>query len=81
MSVTQLRPRKLAISSRGMMLDIVDALDTEIRFATAIDLAIAGEANICGFDCSTLCTLSTVHIERLGAIREKLEALRIGGAS
>jgi hypothetical protein len=76
MSVTQLRLRKSAVSQRDLPAGLMDALDTEIRFAQAIELAIMGEAGICGFDCSDLCTLTTIHRERLEAI-----AGMLGGAS
>jgi hypothetical protein len=76
MSVTQLRPRKSATSQGNLPVGLRDALDTEIRFAQAIELAIIGEAEICGFDADDLTALTTAHVERLRAIAEGL-----GGAS
>ena len=74
MSVTQLRPgRSVRAGNRPSVNgDLIDALDNEVRFAQAIELAIIGEAEICGFDSSDLSALTTAHVERLRAITEKL---------
>lgn len=80
MSVTQLQPRKSAPSQRDPLVDLLAALKTEIRFAQAIELAILGEAALFKFDSSDLCTLVTVHRDRLWAIADKLESLK-GGES
>ena len=78
MSVTKLQPRA---SIRPDHIDVIDALDNEVRFAQAIELAILGEASICSFDPSNLCALTTTHAERLKAIAQKLATLQIGGES
>ena len=83
MSVTQLRPRNSvrAGNKPSDHVDLIQALHNEVRFAQAIELAIIGEAEICGFDADDLTALTTAHVERLRAIAEKLASLRIGDAS
>ena len=79
MSVTKFQPRKPILSPKH--IDVIDAIESEIRFAQGIELAILGESSICHFDPSDLCSLTTAHVERLRAIVEKVAALRIGDAS
>jgi len=55
--------------------DLLDEIDVESRIAQTIELAIAGEAVICDFDPSDLCTLTAAHIKRLQAISKKGLAL------
>ena len=75
MSVAQLRPRKpMPVSD----IELADALNAQIRFAQAIELAIVGEAAIYGFDAGDLSTLTSAHVEGLKAVAEKFEALRNG---
>ena len=77
MSVTQLKPQSAASSQRDLctLNDLLDAIEVETRIAQTIELAITGEAVICGFDPSDLCTLTSAHVERLKAIAKKGEAL------
>ena len=64
------------------ILDLVNALNDQILFAKGISDAILGVQEIVGDQCCMEgpSALIATHIEHLGAITAKLDALRSGGA-
>jgi hypothetical protein len=55
-------------------IELHDAIEEEIRFARGLEIAIAGEAELSGFDEVPLATLAALHTDRLRAIAAKLTA-------
>jgi hypothetical protein len=64
-----LSPRQQAIGQ------ITDLIDNEAHIAEAIDLAIIGKTELCGFGADDLSALVTAHIDRLREISAKLSEL------
>jgi hypothetical protein len=69
MTVTKFRPRK----SSDVAPSIRDEIESAIRAARGLEIAIAGEGQLSGFDSEPLEVLADNLTERLRAIAAKLD--------
>jgi hypothetical protein len=75
MSITRLTPSGSAPPRHPGLLAIGNALEIEIDFVRAIELAILGLGETNSIETTPITTLTTAHAERLRTIADKLDDL------